>query len=357
MKVTFCLPTHNFKSPIGGFKIVYEYSNYLVQNNVDVNIVFCTEHSLEKYKLPLRVRRFISKFIVMLSPRWFKLDRRVNKIAAPRLEDKYIPNADIVFATAVKTSTQVSKLSESKGKKFYLIQDFENWEVEDSVVFDSYKLGMRNIVVSSWLYDIVKKYSDDVKCIKNPIDLHIYKVINPIGNRNPLCIGMLYHDGWYKGTEYSIATLKNIKNIYPELKVIAFGNPSRPKDLPEWFEYYQHASSELVAQIYNKCSIFICSSIVEGFGLTGLESMACGCALVSSNYKGVFEYAVDRYNSLISQVKDVKAMEKNIVFLIENKSERIRIANNAVESVKDYSWENAVQVLLSYFKECEGVER
>ena len=58
--------------------------------------------------------------------------------------------------------------------------------------------------------------------------------------------------------------------------------------------------------ILNYASIFICSSINEGFGLTGAESMACGCALATTSYPAVFEYAVDKKNCLVSPVKDIK---------------------------------------------------
>lgn len=356
MKVTFCLPTHNYKSPIGGFKIVYEYSNYLVKRGIEVSIVFCTENSLLKYNLPRNLRFFLAKIIVYLSPKWFYLDKKIKKIAAPDLNDKYVPDSDVVVATAVKTAYKVKQLSCTKGKKYYLIQDFENWEVNNDIVYESYKLGLNNIVVSTWLFDIVKKYSNNVKCIKNPIDLNVYRVITPINKRSPLVIGMLYHNGKYKGTKYSIMVLENVKKIYPDLQVIAFGNPKRPKNLPTWFEYHQNAKSYEVAKIYNRCSIFICSSIIEGYGLTGLESMACGCAFVSSGYKGVYEYATDKVNALICPVKDVERMTNSIIYLLENNDYRIKIGEKAADSVKFFSWNNAVTNLLKYFENgnCNG---
>lgn len=42
MKITFCLPNHNYKSPIGGYKMVYEYANRLVEKGHSVNIIMAS---------------------------------------------------------------------------------------------------------------------------------------------------------------------------------------------------------------------------------------------------------------------------------------------------------------------------
>ena len=81
----------------------------------------------------------------------------------------------------------------------------------------------------------------------------------------------------------------------------------------------------------------------EGYGLTGLEAMACGTALVSTSYKGVLEYASDGMNALLSPVKDVNGLVRNVQRLFDDDDLRIRIARNGVESVrKNLNWEKAV---------------
>lgn len=350
MKITFCLPDHNYRSPIGGYRIVYEYANMLSKQGNQVNIVYCTEESLKNLKIPVIFKKIIIKNIVRKSPKWFELDKKVKRISAPNICDEYIPDADVIFATAVTTAFKVYGLNSNKGKKCYLVQDFENWKVNDDIVFDSYKLNMHIVVISKWLLELVRPYNNNVVCIQNPVDTSFYHIKNPIENRNRYCIGMLYHRGEYKGAKYSIQVLKRIKKLYPQIQVIAFGNPDRDDDIPEWFEYIQHASKDQVVNIYNKCSIFICSSIIEGFGLTGLESMSCGCALVSSNYKGVFDYAIDEKNALLSEVKDIEAMADNIVKLIENDKYRIDLAYNGSKSAKEHSWENAMNKMNCFIK-------
>lgn len=342
MKVTFCLPHPNFRSPIGGYKIVYEYANRLHKMGFEISIVYCTKNFLREKKIPKTLKKAISDFIVMLSPRWFKLNRKIKKYAAYEIEDDEIKDGDIIFATAVTTAEKVAQLSETKGKKFYLIQDYENWIVGDKKVIASYKLGMRNIVISNWLYKIVKRYSDNVECIINPIDLNVFKVKYPVSKRNKYCIGLLYHKSEYKGVKYALQALYELKMVYPQLHVIMFGNTEPPAELPEWFEYKRNVSSQRVCDIYNQCSIFLCASIEEGFGLTGLESMACGCAFVTTGYKGVYEYAIDGYNALISPIRDSHALCNNMKSIIENDKLREKLVLNSLCAVKKFSWDEAI---------------
>lgn len=343
MRITFCLPNQNYRTPIGGFKIVYEYANRLVGLGHQVGIVYCTQNTLAKYKMPEQAKMICSDVIVKLSPKWFPLDRRVRRISAHEISDRYVPTSDVVFATAAKTALEVAKLSPTKGRKFYLIQGYENWTMSDLELINTYCLGFTNVVVSNWLYEVVKPYSDNTYCIKNPVDTNKFKVITPIAERNKFTFGFLYHDGEYKGTNYTIEVLRLVKVNYPRVRILAFGNPTRPSNLPEWVEYHRNASQEEVINLYNKCSIFVCSSIIEGFGLTGLESMACGCAFITSGYKGAFEYCEHNRNALVSPVRDVKAMYNNIDYLLQNDRERQRIAQNAVKDAINFSWDNAIQ--------------
>ena len=139
-----------------------------------------------------------------------------------------------------------------------------------------------------------------------------------------------------------IRVLKKLREKYSDLEVNLFGVPIRPKHIPDDFNYLQKANQEQLKKIYNSSSIFLCSSKVEGFGLTGAESMACGCALVSTDCKGILEYAIHERNSLISPVGDENKLFDNIVTLIENKNKRIELAKKALNDIEKFNWNNSI---------------
>jgi glycosyltransferase involved in cell wall biosynthesis len=53
---------------------------------------------------------------------------------------------------------------------------------------------------------------------------------------------------------------------------------------------------------------FLCASVEEDFGL-----IVAGCALVSTKYKGVYEYVGDKYNALLVPIKDSIKLAESII--------------------------------------------
>lgn len=345
MNITFCVKGIAIH-PIGGHKVIYELANRLAQDGNTVTLVVPSEDNL--YQLPIlnsRGRVILSKLLFKFGviPNWFKFDKSVNVKIVNGYKKENFPDADYVVATAYETAKPVAKLPLSKGEKIYLIQGFENWGVSDNDVINTYKLGMKNIAISKWLQLLVQSYDHNkTYFIPNAIDTNMFYPIIPTSQRSKHTIGLLYHKGKFKGLKYAFDALNIVHQKYPDLVVMMFGAPKRP-NVPKWYEYYSNISSKEVNLLYNKCSIFLCASIKEGFGLTGAESMAAGCALVSTKYKGVFEYAEDNYNALLTDIKDSKGLAENIMRLFEDDKKRISIANNGVKSIQDRTWDRTIK--------------
>lgn len=347
MKVVFVLPGLS-RVPVGGFKIIYEYANRLSNRGYNVEIIYYCKKTQKKVL-------FLGKILCILAtkyyPKWFILDKNIKKICSFELEDRYT-NKDVIIATSIATAEPVYKLS--TGKKIYFIQDFENWGGYDKdYIYKTYSWEMKNIVISSWLKRIVDKYSKKPSIlIRNGLDYEVFKLINPIEKRNRYSISMLYHEGVHKGSRYGIEVLKRLKKYYPLLDVTLFGVFNRPLDLPEWINYERKPTQKDLCKIYNETAIFLCTSLKEGFGLTGAESMACGCAYVSTDYGGQREYTIDNENVLLSPVKDVDSIENNIKILIENDKLRIKIAKNGYDYIREIlNWNKSIDLLENTLKE------
>ena len=83
--------------------------------------------------------------------------------------------------------------------------------------------------------------------------------------------------------------------------------------------------------------------------------MACGCILVSTAYKGVFEYANDT-NALLSPVNDPQALAANILRAIEDADLRHALASKGSEDLKGFSLERAVETLIELMELKESNE-
>lgn len=342
MKINFVLPSPTLKIA-GGYKMVYEYSNRLVLRGHEVTIIYDSRKGKNSKSIPAVLAYFSRLFIGNRGPSWFDLNKKVKKKVVFEINNKNIPCADVIIATAADTAFDVKNLDDSKGRKYYFIQDYENWNLTDHEVKTTYRLGMKNIVIAKWLKDIVDKESlAESSYIPNGIDFDVFNVTNSIEKRNSKSIAMLYHHDARKDAKKGLEIILAVKQQYPDLKVKLFGVPERPENLPSDIDYIQKANQKELKKLYNESAIFLCSSLVEGFGLTGAESMACGCALVSTDCQGVMEYAQHNLNALISPVGDYDLLYNNIVCLIENNNLRIQLALNGNRTIKDLSWDESV---------------
>lgn len=331
------------KQPVGGYKIVYEYANRLTIKGHKVNIIYDCRNSLKKYKIGSRLKLFIWKLFLKTKSPWFQIDNKVRQIVVWNATNENVPDADVVIATATITSYYVNNLSSKKGVKYYLIQHYEDWSHDHKTIINSYALGLKNIVIANWLQKIVDKASGKKSIlIQNGIDFDVFNVVKPINKRKRHSISMLYHSYEWKGARDGIEVICRVKNKYPDLEVSFFGVPKRPKKLPSWIKYTTNANQIELKEIYNKSAIYLCPSWSEGFGLTGAESMACGCALVSTETDGVLEYGQDKVNALLSSPRNLDMLYENIIKLFEDDQLRINIANTGYKTIKKLSWENAV---------------
>lgn len=311
MKIAFVLPMPTTKV-VGGYKVVYEYANYLVSHNNQVTIFYNSNRGKNSENLPPYIVYILRNIISKNQPKWFNLSSKVNKVNLYSLKKKYFKNFDVVFATAAETATFVNRLNISK--KFYLIQDFEaNWSLNKNQLIKTYNYkNMELIVVSKWLKKKVKIYTNKkINYIPNGIDSSIFYNYRKKRNKHSICL--LYHLDKRKGWDIAEEVIFRLKKIYPDLEVNLFGAPKRQKWWPKWIKYTQKANEHQVADIMNKSSIFMCTSKKEGFGLTGLESMFCGCTLITTDCGGVREYASPN-NAFLCDVDDIEELIAKVKF-------------------------------------------
>ena len=345
MNICFVLPKFA-RQPIGGYKMIFEYSNRLVDGGHKAVLMFLNDDALKQFYFPNFFKKIAANYLTIKEPRWFDLNPEIVKISnLDKNIKKYLKNIDICFATGIETVAPLKEFF-PQSRHCYFIQGYETWRDSEAYIHKTYALGMTNIVVASWLKDLVDQYAVKPSIlIKNPIDLSVYRMTKLLRNRKQHTVALLYHESENKGLKYSLAALDILKVKYSDLEVQMFGTPVKPKGIPEWISYTRGASQKKTVEIYNSVEVFLCASIEEGFGLTGLEAMACGAALVSTSYKGVFEYAIDNKNALLSPIRDVSALVRNVSELFENKEKRVELVDNGLRTVQKFSWDSALNRL------------
>lgn len=349
MKITFLLPGSGH-APLGGFKVIYEYANGLVRSGHAVTVVSpaildpsAPLHHLAYQWVRYAQRRFDKSYV---PARWFDLDPRVRVRYVATLAEKHIPDADVVTASAWQTAEYAARYALAKGRKLYLIHDYEHYRVATPLIRQricaTFRAGLRNIVTSPAGEEMLAECGAVVHAtIPNGLDLDLYRLQTPIESDERTLIGFPYRHESFKGTSDAIAALEIVRGKFP-IRVWAFGRSTKKK-LPAWITLHTGISDSELAGLYNSTQIFVTASHYEGWGLPGSEAMACGAALASTDNGGVRAYAQHEKTALLSPPQDPAALAANIERFLRDRGLRLRVARSGYEAIQGFDWPSSVR--------------
>lgn len=105
---------------------------------------------------------------------------------------------------------------------------------------------------------------------------------------------------------------------------------------------------EDLEKIYNLASVYCLPSFYEGFGLTVLEAMKCGCPVVAANTSSLKEIVDDA--ALLTSPLDYNEMAENLKKVIEQDSLRSKLIEAGLKNVKKYTWEKTAEGVIDVYR-------
>jgi L-malate glycosyltransferase len=366
MRISFLTPAYMW-SPSGGYRIIYEYANRLVSRGHDVTVVHPRRLNFRHRPKPtLRERLRSVKFALfemVTTPMidWHPIDSRVRLLFVPSLAERYIPDADVVFATAWQTARAVMECSAAKGVKCHLIQGYETWMGPEELVHESWRAPTKKVVVSKWLFELGESLgAGSLTYVPNAIDTDVYRLTQPISQRTRQVVMVCSTVKW-KGSRDGVKALELARKAFPDLKATFFGNSRRPTWVPSWITYQKNPPQDrIVKDYYNAASIVLSPSLSEGFALPPAEGAACGCAIVATDSGGIRDFAEHGVTALLSSPGDPEALAKNLCSLLGDDALRIRLAQAANQRIKQFTWDRSANLLENFITsavQCKFRER
>lgn len=346
MKVNFIVPEI---SRTGGMNIIFQYANRLVERGHDV-VLYTPVIPFNLHKN--RLRKYYLKYQVKTLFKWLsagknKLPRNIYpykfKIKfVPVMLNIFVRDADASVATSWPTSYPVYHFSKSKGRKYYLIQDYEIWNSNEKLVDKSYTLPLKRIVCCRHMQNLLmEKFGSDSELIFIGLDRNRFhnkwKKYN-----NPRVILFNDHSLAQKNVEGSIYTCEKLHKEFPELKFKAFGVKMYHK-MPDFIEFTENPNDEEITRLYSGADIFIFASKYEGFGSPPSEAMACECAIAANAISAIPEYSSHMVNAIHADPNDKDGLYKGVKYLLENDGEIERISKAAYTHIREYmNWDNSI---------------
>lgn len=91
--------------------------------------------------------------------------------------------------------------------------------------------------------------------------------------------------------------------------------------------------------LYASADVYVLPSLVDGFGLTALEAMACALPVVLSEHTFGRDLVTDGCEGYVVPIRDVDAIVDRVRYLYDHPVERRTMGEAARRRAEDFSWE------------------
>lgn len=347
MKITFVLP---FGSLTGGIRVASHYATQLAARGHDVRVV---SQPAPRRSLKDRLRAFAAGRALprsIPSPLLEPLGSRHSVLPSCRpVVAGDLQDADFVIATWWETAEWVANLPASKGRKLYLLQDYEMFPyLPQDRVAATYDAGLRMIAVSSYIRTTIEERHGitGIDLLLNGVDTRHFDP--PPRDRNlSMTVGFLFQYDERKNTPLALAAIEKARARVPNLRVKAFGSaPPRPEDpLPPYIEFERAPPQDRIPQIYAACDAWIVPSRNEGFGLPLLEAMACRTPVLATRFGASEDIVEDGRNGFLLP-SDPDAFADKIALLRQMPHwDWKQMSDEARKTALHWTWEGRVDQL------------
>jgi glycosyltransferase involved in cell wall biosynthesis len=321
MIVSFIYPTTG--EVTGGEAVIYEFANGLARLGVDVNF----------FHGPTTPARIAS--LDELPP--ICLGHGVRHHLCDSPDDPDLPAGDVIFTTVAPARL---------GLPATLVQGYrmlsEEWER------DAFRSPGPKFCVATWLQDIGETYGvprDRLLHLPPGIDHGRFAVTTPLGDR-PIDVTVLHHPHREKGWPVAQAMLEILRRRRPDDRIVVFGRMLDTR-IPPGVEVVDSPDHRRLAEeIYGRTRVFVQTSHNEGFGLTPVEAMACGAALVTTDCGGSRDYGLPGVTADVVPVDDPAALADTVEALLDDEPRRLRYGAAGADHVRMFDWDRSARILL-----------
>jgi glycosyltransferase involved in cell wall biosynthesis len=238
-----------------------------------------------------------------------------------------------------------------------------------SVVWLAVKRAVKIITPSKfWQEELVKRYNlpknkivvtyegVDEKLLQSKTSLNSKNVLAKYKIKTPFVVytGSLYP---HKNVERLVMAVKKINQDLKLVIVCArnifydrFLEKIKKLQAEKFVNLVGFVPDEDLAALYSQAESFVFPSFWEGFGLPGLEAMALGLPVISSNSSclpEVYGEAALYFNPL-----NMEELAEKIKILRSNKQLREKLIESGFNQVKKYSWTKMARETLKVYEGC-----
>jgi GT2 family glycosyltransferase/glycosyltransferase involved in cell wall biosynthesis len=284
------------------------------------------------------------------APEWFELRAPVHSFEDYSELGEALAQVDAIkVATWWMTAGPVWRASIPRGLPVYFVQDIETSYYPDHerarhAVLDSYRPEFRYMTISSWNRERLRELDLDAELIPPGIDLENFRPRPEIARREDMVLA-LGRTNPLKNLPLTLAGWRALSQPRPELCLFGI----EPELAQDGVRYVDTPSDERVNELFCEATVFIQTSVHEGFALPPLEAMATGAAVVCTDAHGNRDFCVDDVNCLMPEANPA-AVTGALQRLLADPELRAQLGRAGMETAREYAWEKRIDALEGFFE-------
>jgi len=346
MRITFILSSLHLS---GGVRVVIQYSNRLSKRGHHISLI------TPKGTVDPDIKAELDSNVEVIQARNTP-GSKSNPIWLLRLAwsmAEVVPLSDVIIATHTPT-TVVSFLAgklKKKGKIIWLYMDYpemfnrrpiEKWLLRNALRWHDF-----GVTISEACIQELGSYSSGkMSNIGLGLDTTIYHP-NPIvkkanyGYSDKKVIFFLGDSRPRKGMADFLAAAEIVSTQVTNLVLWIASKEEINIVTSVAYKLFTRPTDPELANLYSTCDVFVSASWSEGFGLPPLEAMACGAAVVTTDSRGIREFALNGENCLIVPTKNPDRLADAILTLISNPELSDQLRKNGMATASRFDWDIA----------------
>lgn len=379
MKIVYCLID---SSRAGGMeRSVCSKANYLADAGYEVTIITTDrkrkpnfyDYSPKVQFIDLGINYYELEYLSFFDRISLQLEkRRMHKEELTKVLFRL--KADVVISTCTHELSILCNIKDGSKKiaEFHFCKPYKEIEYSEYPVY-SFKRFFA-LAAEKRKQRYMKKYDafvvltkEDKKRWRNVPHIEVIpnivpfypEAVNRTENKNIISIGRL---SYQKGYPLLIEAWAKVAEKYPDWTLSVYGEGEDKHELVKMISrkgvrrsMFIHPVEKYVQKEYENSSVYVMSSLYEGFGLVLTEAMAYGLPCVSFDCpSGPAEIITNGEDGIIVEHKNVDKLADALIFLIKDKTLREEMGENARENVRRFLPEKIMPRWISLFEQITG---
>ena len=210
----------------------------------------------------------------------------------------------------------------------------------DEVLLSDFYFVPSNVVKRSLIYVGAKE--DLIFTIPYGVDINKFNFIQKKVIKKPLKLIFVGQVNYRKGIHHLLKVMDGINEEDVELFLAGGYDETTP-----FYKQYKNRKNihflgfvtrDVLAELYQKCDVFVFPTLGEGYGLVVLEALSCGVPCIVSDLAGGDDAITDGYNGFVVRAMDEEDLSNKIKWFMSNPEKLPEMSKNARESVNGLEW-------------------